>query len=74
MQEHRQEAEEALEALGHEIHWDVLGAKIAHGRCIDCGASVVIESSRGPFFARKGSAFRERCKGAQFTSRRAGAT
>lgn len=63
MNEFLRNAEEALEALGHTIQWEVAGRLMAHGRCTTCGASAVLEKSRDNRYARRGPAFQGSCRG-----------
>lgn len=32
-----------LQASGHEIQWDLVGTQLAHGSCLGCGSSVVVQ-------------------------------
>jgi hypothetical protein len=32
-----------LQVSGHEIQWDLVGTQLAHGSCLSCGSSVVVQ-------------------------------
>lgn len=55
-------AQQEAEALGHEIEWDEVGHKIAHGHCVKCGMTLSAASPDG-LSKTVGDALEHRCSG-----------
>lgn len=53
-------AEVDLACRGHEITWDIVGKKLAHGHCIHCNEPVVVAKEKR-MFLKTGAPFRQAC-------------
>lgn len=56
------QAQREAEALGHEVVWDEIGEKLAHGHCERCGMTLSAASPDG-MSKSVGDALEQACSG-----------